>query len=72
MKVKDLIVKLQAFDPELDVVCVRYSDYMLMPDEDPQLVLGVRRGGDYIMRDHRRLTEEDRLKLTSYVLFSGN
>lgn len=74
MKVKDLIAKLQTFDPELEVICQRYSDYVLVEDDDPfllQQVKAVPQGG-YIMRNHTTLPEEERLKLRDYVCFSGN
>jgi len=79
MTVKELITYLKTFDPKLEVIETRYSDYRLMEKTGISLAKAVKRSEDpteWIMRvdehDLRTMSEENRAKVKTFLHFDGN
>lgn len=69
--VAQLIAHLQTFDPNLPVIYERYSDFDWMELNQVHQTNAVNKDW-YIMRSHPTMSEEDKNKMISAIIFPGN
>ena len=73
MNVGELKKALDAFPDDMEVIRIMYSDYRPMTAECFEVTQGVyQESCGYIMRSHRTMSEENKKKEKSYLVFDGN
>lgn len=71
MNVKDLKKMLEKYPDDMVFLVGRYSDYDIVKEEDFEVVKAVDKG-DYVMRSHPTMSDENKAKEKDYLYLWGN
>lgn len=72
MNVKDLKEILKDLPDDMEILETRYSDYGLMAKDSWSVVNAVPCSGDWFMREHETMSEENKANKKPYLHYEGN
>lgn len=70
--VQALIKYLQTLPPKMKVLFEQYSDYSPLTLDQIKMEQAVDQGNDWVMRAHPTMSDENKSKTKTYVVFPGN
>lgn len=71
MNVKDLKRMLEKYPDDMEILNGRYSDYDLIQEEEWHVVKAVPQG-QYVMRSHPTMSDENKALEKEYLYLEGN
>lgn len=71
MNVGDLKKMLEQYPDDMEILNGRYSDYQIISEEEWGIVKGVDKDG-WVMRSHKTMSEDNKMKEKEYLYLSGN
>lgn len=72
MNVGELKKLLEQYPDNMEVLYCCHSDYARMEVDDVYPVEAVMKSGDWAMRSHPTMSEENKAQAKTYLLFPGN
>jgi len=72
MTIKDLKDFIKDLPDGIEIIKQRYSDYDFVSPSCFEIVEAIDNDGLWLMRSHKTMSEENKLKAKKYLFFAGN
>ena len=71
MKVSELKLMLENYPDDIEVVVDKWSDYVLLSPVESKVINAVQQG-EWVMRSHSSMSDENKSKEKQYLYLAGN